>query len=1005
LFKIVIIIFDEILVIPAFSIYLPLGFLQNRMKKSLFILTVLFLSLFAGQLHAQLTVPNYTACPNQIVTVTATWPGVQVTGLTLVVPGSGTGAQPGTNMTFTVSASNLANFQLIGQGNALSGPVTNTANFSVIVYTPAPLGIINPTVYCFGQTATLTADLGGNYYTVTASPIPVTHPQGGFPNVITFGPLTAAHTGTYQITSVGACTITGITSISVAPNSQISVNSTSNVCSGTNVNLTATLATGSDYQWYDNYGSAFPAGPNKILSSVTGTNTGSYSVCANINYLGKQCPVCTTTTVNVVQTTPVNVSASPSPTLCQGGALNLNANAGNNVSSINWTGPNNFGPVTGPSQTISNISTVASGNYTVKAFFFGYGITCTETNVIAVGVVPVTIPSVRFPNLNGNTSQCEGKQVDMEATPTNLQFSWIGPAFGSTSPTGSLQSIPVAQPSMSGVYYVTSKITVGTTTCSATNSLQLNIVPVRTISVIPPTPVCQPNNAYLQASAPGAINYSWTGPGGFNQPGSNATVYYPTPAASGVYTVVAYFSGGNLVCTSSTTASLSVYPVLQFTLIPRQQVCYNTALKVTGPSGATSYSWTSSTGFSSNTKDLNFTSVQPKNSGTYTLNISLGPCITTNTTLIEVLNPITFTLSPQSRSVCANDTVPVEVGVTGGSENYAYVWNPPVYLQDPTLPRQVAIPKGTVIYNVTAHDLACPNYTVSHSFQMFVKQPPEPKLELVRTSNPNLSPMEDCVPFCAVWSANMDSTAFNITFDIGGVEQWQGDAVYKCINVPGTHTIGMVTKGMNGCTGYFEYAYPIIVNPKPGSDISWTPERPTTVDEITFNPTAQNGPIIYQSWDFQGGIPTMIDTAWQKTQRSLDTSNQVHPVRKYETYGTYPVMLISTNEKGCIDTVVKFMTVIDDLSVFIPNSFTPNGDGVNDYFMPKGVGIKQEGYTFEILDRWGRPIFFTREPTAGWDGTSSGEKAKDGIYIYKIKIVGLNGEGKKEYTGYFTLYK
>jgi gliding motility-associated-like protein len=71
----------------------------------------------------------------------------------------------------------------------------------------------------------------------------------------------------------------------------------------------------------------------------------------------------------------------------------------------------------------------------------------------------------------------------------------------------------------------------------------------------------------------------------------------------------------------------------------------------------------------------------------------------------------------------------------------------------------------------------------------------------------------------------------------------------------------------------------------------------------------------------------------------------------------------------------------------------------------KGIGLKMEGYSMEIFDRWGTLVYFTRDILKGWDGTVKGQMAENGVYIYKIKIVGANGEGKKEYIGHVTLLK
>ncbi len=979
--------------------------MEVSMKK---LYTILLVGLLPFLGWAQPTVPNYTSCPCQTFVATASWPNTSITQINLTLPAGFSAAPiaPNSNsFVLNTSCSSNGNSIFTGtvNGVGLNGPVVQTFTFNVNVIAPAPLVIQNQGSYCSGSTATLTAPLGGNYYTI-AGP---SAPSGTFSNITFFGPLSAPG-GVYTITSIGSCTATGTTTISVAPNVQLSVNSSSAVCNLASAVLTATVAGGNSYTWYDPYGATLTNSNSITLSNLTPTASGVYAIQACYPFGNLACcPVSATTAITVVNTSPVNISASPSSTICQGSTLNMIANVGGNPNVISWTGPGSFGPVSGQSQTLTNVSPSAAGNYTAVAWFFGNNISCSTSAVRDVSVVPVNIPQVSFSNLGGGNSVCQNGQVTLQSNVSGNQYvnsySWVGPGFGTSNPLGAIQQIYTVQPSASGLYYVTAKFSLPSapsTTCAASNSLQLNVVPVNSISIIPPTPVCQPNNAYLQASAVGAMGYVWSGPNGFASPGSNVTVYYPQPSASGIYTVTASFSGGNITCTNTASVQLNVYPILQFTLVPRQQMCYNTSVTVEGPVGATGYSWTSSSGFTSNDRILSFPSIQPKHSGSYTLNVSLGPCITSNSTVIDVLDPIQFTLTPSSRTVCSGDSVFLEIGASLGSENYAYVWSPPSFLQDPTLPKQVSVPKSTIAYNVTVHDIACPNYKIVHSFDVNVKQPPLPDLKIPVN--------QGCVPLCMDYDAQTKKEAFLTTYDFGGVRQLQADSgrlASYCLNEPGTYTLNIISKGYNGCTGYYTYPYPIVVDSKPGAGIAWSPETPNTVEEVTFSPVYSNTPAVRHSWFFQGGVPSSIDTSWQKTQASLDSSNIANPIRKYETLGTYPVMLISTSESGCTDTIVRFMKVIDDLAIFVPNSFTPNGDGINDYFGVKGAGIKKEGFTFEVLDRWGKAIFFTRNPEQGWDGLINGQKAGDGTYVYRIRLLGMNGEGRRELVGYFSLYK
>lgn len=102
---------------------------------------------------------------------------------------------------------------------------------------------------------------------------------------------------------------------------------------------------------------------------------------------------------------------------------------------------------------------------------------------------------------------------------------------------------------------------------------------------------------------------------------------------------------------------------------------------------------------------------------------------------------------------------------------------------------------------------------------------------------------------------------------------------------------------------------------------------------------------------------------------------------------------------------MDYIEVIDDFKVYIPNSFTPNGDNLNDMFKISGSAIKSEGFLMEIFDRNGNRIYMTRELNWGWNGMVGGMPMAEGTYIYKIKLIGMNGAGRREYTGHVLLLK
>ncbi|MDP3558688.1 MAG: gliding motility-associated C-terminal domain-containing protein [Bacteroidota bacterium] len=814
--------------------------------------------------------------------------------------------------------------------------------------------------YTWAPPATLNTTVGAN---VTANPLSTTIYSVSF-------------------TNTAGCVGTQTTEVIVNPTPTISsVSNTGPVCQGVAVTLSVNTSVAglTTYSWIGPNG--FNSNmQNPIIASAIPNNTGTYSVTVvNTFTNGGVCQTVGSTNLGVVPVAQVVVT--PSFTLCQGATLNLVSGA-SGATSYSWTGP---APYTSGLQnpSISNLMPLNSGDYSVTAYYTSPATTliCTSEAVSNVSVVATSPVVVTMPN-----NLCQYATANISAlAPGAIGYSWSGPNNFSSNTQAVV--IPNIQPNGTGSYFATATFAIGTVSCTTIGSNQLSIVPVNPVIVTPTVTVCEPGNASLNSSSQGAATYSWSGPNNYTSNSANNTIYFATPSASGIYTVSTSYNNGSFTCYNSNTVQLTVNPIITFTLDAYRQMCYNTFLNVNGPPGATSYSWTSSTGYTANTQNLTIPSIQPSQAGTYTLNVQLGPCITTQKIIIDVLTPLAYTLTPQNQTICKGDSVKLIVGSTGGSQNYAYVWTPGVFLGSPTGSVQYGHPLGTTIYNLAGYDIACPHYTVFYTFTVQVNQPPMPDLQLDKA--------QGCQPLCLFYNTKTQNESAVTTFDFGGGQIMQSDSFYYCLNEPGTYNLKISSLGKNGCKGIYDYPVPIVVFPKAHSDFNWTPDIVTTSDnQVTFNPTHQYGPITSINWMFSG---TGID--------GYDTTNIEHPQRIFETPGKYPILLIQRTDKGCIDTVVKFLEIIEDFNVFIPNTFTPNGDGNNDVFNIKGLGLKATGYSMEIFDRWGHSMYATKDVTKGWDGTVKGQTAQDGVYIYKIYAVGANGEGKKEYIGHVTLMK
>jgi gliding motility-associated-like protein len=75
--------------------------------------------------------------------------------------------------------------------------------------------------------------------------------------------------------------------------------------------------------------------------------------------------------------------------------------------------------------------------------------------------------------------------------------------------------------------------------------------------------------------------------------------------------------------------------------------------------------------------------------------------------------------------------------------------------------------------------------------------------------------------------------------------------------------------------------------------------------------------------------------------------------------------------------------------VFLPNSFTPDADGLNDILLPMGYGLKDTNLS--IYDRWGNLLFESSDSAIGWDGKYKGRVCEQGVYVYRLKATALQG--------------
>jgi gliding motility-associated-like protein len=136
---------------------------------------------------------------------------------------------------------------------------------------------------------------------------------------------------------------------------------------------------------------------------------------------------------------------------------------------------------------------------------------------------------------------------------------------------------------------------------------------------------------------------------------------------------------------------------------------------------------------------------------------------------------------------------------------------------------------------------------------------------------------------------------------------------------------------------------------------------------------------------------------------------QQHPVYDYDMGGAYLVMLIASNEPryGCTDTTYRYVEVAPLFTFYIPNAFTPDGDGLNDTWGPEGGNFEYESYNVKVFDRWGKLVWQTDNPERFWNGLnqSSQQHCPQEMYVYQFTVKHFNTFEPRRISGKVMLYR
>jgi gliding motility-associated-like protein len=348
-------------------------------------------------------------------------------------------------------------------------------------------------------------------------------------------------------------------------------------------------------------------------------------------------------------------------------------------------------------------------------------------------------------------------------------------------------------------------------------------------------------------------------------------------------------------------------------------------------------------------------------------------CQKTGTITLTQPSELTAT-SNVTNSLCNVFNAPcsgsIQITANGGIAPYIYNWNN-------GLPNNSTVdPLCQGIYNVTVVDQ---NGCTLPLTNLIVTEPPVVNFNGVSPTNPTCH--NGCDGLISVNATGASSFTLN-----GEPAQNTGEFSNLC---SGNYLISLADA--NGC-GINQIV--TLANPEPViADFTFGPQPSNILNsEVNFTSTSYNAQGTYWYTFINDGYITIPGIT-----ASINFPEDIP--------NNYEVCLVAITNNVCMDTLCQTIIIEDVFYIFVPNAFTPNGNGVNDTFYPIVNNFDPQNFEMLIFNRWGQVIYRTESPTNGWQGIHNGEPCEAGVYLWKINTRELTTGDIKTFTGHVTIVR
>lgn len=670
-------------------------------------------------------------------------------------------------------------------------------------------------------------------------------------------------------------------------------------------------------------------------------------------------PVCKhTDDISVtVSPLPTQTTTTVAPSSCSGapdGSITINCATGVQYSFDSGT-----------TWQTSNVQTgLAAGTYTVVSKNAAGCTVSSTVSLVGTGTAPTQTTSYTSP------TTCTGPP-DGSITITSVTgvlYSFDGGTTWQASNT--LTGLGA------GTYTVMTQNAAGCTASSTVSIISTLSAPTQTTTTVSPTACSLTPDGSIMINSTNATQYSFDGGVTWS------TTNIQTGLSAGTYTVMSQAASG---CTTSSTVTLTGVAGIppSITVSNDLTVCQNgiATIAAVGSGGTTfTYHWDD---FSNTASSQTFS---PTVTGYYGVSVEneTGCTSEKDSVLVTVLQPLSGSVTP-AVSVCPGQPGDLMVsGISGGMAPYTVVWSSGMTVVGSGNAYSATVPSNTV-YTVGIMD-ACQStpLVLTTGINILDFQIPMFTVDDVSQCEPGIfniqNSMDPALIESSVWTiSNGDSYTDQNQISLTDYEV-------------GTYSVTLTVTSKSGCVDDITLTDGLVVYPNPVANFTYTPTNifmfNTNVDFIN-----QSIGAVDYIWRIEDGTP------------SSSTSQDISSTLPEGVTGEYDVLLVAISEHQCVDSVLQVITVYPEQIFYIPNTFTPNGDGVNQTWKVYMGGYDFSNYDLSVYNRWGELIWQTTDVNSEWDGTYKGNKVSDGIYTWSLVTKDIVTDKKYYYNGHLNIIR